>query len=87
MEEFTVTSLRWSAVLTCLLIPQMAQFYCLDTASLEFSPPAVMGTADWDRTACPSQRSEQVGPAGMSPIGLGEGKKKGYGFWLFTQSK
>lgn len=38
------------------------------------------GLADWDRTACPSQRSEQVGPAGMSPIGLGEGEKKDIAF-------
>lgn len=66
-----------------LLIPQLAQLYCLDTASLGFSPPSITratGTSDRGRTACPSQRSEQADPAGMSPIGLVEGKKKRYRF-------
>ena len=70
-----------------LLIPQLAQLYCLDTASLGFSPPSITratGTSDRDRTACPSQRSEQADPAGMSPIGLVEGEKKGIALAFYT---
>lgn len=62
-----------------LLIPQPAQLHCLDTASPHrtgFSPQSAAtetGVGDWGGTARPSQRSEQVGPAGMSPIGLVKG--------------